>query len=277
MYASLTWCTHAKKTHNRSDRTCLAFDFTQQSRHRAGGHPCAHRLFIRKESSHKFAVFFFCKRNAFFRVDVAHHCFEKKSMRISSFKFVSATARFPTCSSATPNQVPRLVPCQTSGCRTLGRTLTANKQLTDYGLRLLDHELAYFVLWISRPLSSVRKWQLSFFKGLFLGEKLTFSNESPTNENEMFVNASIGLTCYANLASSEATINEVRRGCMKLDRSLHYCLGTSNGAWPESLRAAGSLLFLTCLMDKSRSNSEKMDKKEKSDDYDSPSDLWSVF
>ena len=30
-------------------------------------------------------------------------------------------------------------------------------------------------------------------------------------------------------------------------------------------------------MDKSRSDSEKMDKKEKSDDYDSPSDLWSVF
>ena len=30
-------------------------------------------------------------------------------------------------------------------------------------------------------------------------------------------------------------------------------------------------------MDESRSDSEKMDKKEKSDYYDSPSDLWSVF
>ena len=30
-------------------------------------------------------------------------------------------------------------------------------------------------------------------------------------------------------------------------------------------------------MDESRSDSEKMDKKEKSDNYDSPSDLWSVF
>ena len=30
-------------------------------------------------------------------------------------------------------------------------------------------------------------------------------------------------------------------------------------------------------MDESRSDSEKMDKKEKSDEYDSPSDLWSVF
>ena len=30
-------------------------------------------------------------------------------------------------------------------------------------------------------------------------------------------------------------------------------------------------------MDESRSDSEKMDKKEKSDDYDSPSDLWNVF
>ena len=44
----------------------------------------------------------------------------------------------------------------------------------------------------------------------------------------------------------------------------------------RSLRAARSLLFHTFLMDESRSDSEKMDKKEKSDDYDSPSDLWSV-
>ena len=28
-----------------------------------------------------------------------------------------------------------------------------------------------------------------FSKGLFLGERLAFSNESPTNESEMFVNA----------------------------------------------------------------------------------------
>ena len=45
----------------------------------------------------------------------------------------------------------------------------------------------------------------------------------------------------------------------------------------RSLRAARSLLFHTFLMDESRSDSEKLDKKEKSDDYDSPSDLWSVF
>ena len=45
----------------------------------------------------------------------------------------------------------------------------------------------------------------------------------------------------------------------------------------RSLRAARSLLFYTFRMDESRSDREKMDKKEKSDDYDSPSDLWSVF
>ena len=72
--------------------------------------------------------------------------FEKKSMPISLVEFASATARFPACSSAMPVQVPRLVQRQTSGCRTLGRTLTADGQLTDYKLRLLDHELAYFVL-----------------------------------------------------------------------------------------------------------------------------------
>ena len=43
------------------------------------------------------------------------------------------------------------------------------------------------------------------------------------------------------------------------------------------LRAARSLLFHTFLMDESRSDSEKMDKMEKCDDYDSPSDLCSVF
>ena len=43
--------------------------------------------------------------------------------------------------------------------------------------------------------------------------------------------------------------------------------------------AARSLLFHTFPVNESRSRSdnEKMDKKEKSDDYDSPSDLWSVF
>ena len=45
----------------------------------------------------------------------------------------------------------------------------------------------------------------------------------------------------------------------------------------RSLRAARSLLFNTFLMDESRNDSEKMDKKEKSDAYDSPSDFWSVF
>ena len=61
----------------------------------------------------------------------------------------------------------------------------------------------------------------------------------------------------------------------EIDRFPNYCLGTSNGH-DRSLRAARSLLFHTFLMDESRSDSEKMDKKKKSDDYDSPSDLWRV-
>ena len=67
-------------------------------------------------------------------------------MRIALFKFACATAMFPPCSSATPVQVPRLVQRQNSGRRTLGRTLSADEQLTDYELRLLDHKLANFVL-----------------------------------------------------------------------------------------------------------------------------------
>ena len=35
------------------------------------------------------------------------------------------------------------------------------------------------------------------------------------NKNERFVTRSFGLACYADLASSEATINEVSRGCIK--------------------------------------------------------------
>ena len=63
----------------------------------------------------------FCKRNAFLRVVKAHDRFKQKSMRIALFEFASATARFPTRSSATPGQVPRLVQRQTSGRRTRAR------------------------------------------------------------------------------------------------------------------------------------------------------------
>ena len=66
------------------------------------------------------------------------------------------------------------------------------------------------------------------------------------------------------------------REIVSIDRFPNYCLVRVTGH-DRSLRAARSLLFHTFLMDESRSDSEKMDKKEKSDDYDSPSDLWSVF
>ena len=43
-----------------------------------GRHPCAHRLFLPKESSHKFAVYFFVNvlLNAFLRVSRAHDRFK---------------------------------------------------------------------------------------------------------------------------------------------------------------------------------------------------------
>ena len=64
-----------------------------------------------------------------------------------------------------------------------------------------------------------------------------------------------------------------------VSRFPNYCLGTSNGAWPVAKgRAIASFpYFPYAVVDESRSDSEKMDKKEKSDDYDSPSDFWSVF
>ena len=63
----------------------------------------------------------------------------------------------------------------------------ADKQLTNCELRLLDHQLPNFVIRISRPRRPVRKWQLGLSKGLFLGERHNFSDESPTNENERFL------------------------------------------------------------------------------------------
>ena len=113
-------------------------------------------------------------------------------MRIALFEFASATARFPTRTSATPGQVPRLVQHQTSGHRTRARGWTlSGGRAADCELRLLDHEVANFVMWISRPRSPVMSGNANnaFPKGLFLRESFIFCNESPTNENERFVNA----------------------------------------------------------------------------------------
>ena len=44
-------------------------------------------------------------------------------------------------------------------------------------------------MWISRPCSPVRKWQLDLPKRDFSSRKVFFSKELPMNENERFVNA----------------------------------------------------------------------------------------
>ena len=158
MYASPTWCTHAKKKkRHRSDRVWHSwFDFTERSLHRAGA---THVLTVAKGIiSQVFRCF--CKRNAFLRVGKANDRFEQKSMRIAFFEFASASARFPTRSRATPGQVPRLVQRQTSTRRTRARGWTLSGGRADGELRLLDYELANFVMWISRPRSPVRKCQL---------------------------------------------------------------------------------------------------------------------
>ena len=69
-------------------------------------------------------------------------------MQSALFELASATAWFPTRSSATPGQVLRLVQRQTFGRRTRARgwlwTLSGGRA-ADCELRLLDHELANFV------------------------------------------------------------------------------------------------------------------------------------
>ena len=92
MYASPTWCTHAKKK-TRLKWPWPAFDFTQRSLHRAWP-PMRSPWFLPKKSSHKFAVVF-CKRYACFflggGVGMARDRFELKITRVALFEFVSAT------------------------------------------------------------------------------------------------------------------------------------------------------------------------------------------
>ena len=87
MYASRTKCTEVrrgvrmqkKKRKNRdSDRTCLAFDFTQRSLHRARATRVLTVCSYQRNdlTSSPFFFFFFCKRNAFLRIGMAPDLFE---------------------------------------------------------------------------------------------------------------------------------------------------------------------------------------------------------
>ena len=143
-------------------------------------------------------------------------------MRIALFELASGTARFPTRSSATPGQVPRLVQRQTSGGRTRVRGWTlSGGRAADCELRLFDHELADFVMWISRPRSPVRKCQLGLSSRALSSRKAYFfvMNHRRTKTKGSWTRF-IGLacSCYADLASFEATINKVNRGRIKTGR-----------------------------------------------------------
>ena len=79
MYASPTWCTHAKKKkRDRSDRrsTCLAFDSGHSGAFIARAPPMCSPFLLAKGIVSRvdrffFFFFFFCKRNAFLRVGKA--------------------------------------------------------------------------------------------------------------------------------------------------------------------------------------------------------------
>ena len=59
MYASPTWCTHAKKKKKNATEVTEGLRVNNAAEPSSRGrHPCAHRLFLPKESSHKFAVYF---------------------------------------------------------------------------------------------------------------------------------------------------------------------------------------------------------------------------
>ena len=94
-----------------------------------GGPPMLSPFVLAKGTISQVRRSFFCscERSEFLRVGLAHDRFEWKSMRIALFELASATARFPTRSSATPVQVPRLVQRQNSGRRTRGRTLSSGR------------------------------------------------------------------------------------------------------------------------------------------------------
>ena len=77
IYASQTWCTHAKKKKKNateSDRSCLAaFDFPQRSfDRRRRGPPMCSPFFLAKRD-HLISSPCFGKRNAFLRVGKAQH------------------------------------------------------------------------------------------------------------------------------------------------------------------------------------------------------------
>ena len=178
MYASPTWCTHAKKKKTRLKWPRPVFDFTQRSLHRAWPPMCS-PLFLPKKSSHKFAVVF-CKRYACFgggggRYGARSLRIENHASRAFRVRLCDLRLRgFRPRSSATLVQVLLRVQRQTSGRRTRGRTLSCGRAADCEWRLLLENELANFVMWISRPCSPVRKWQLDLPKRAFSSQKVSF-------------------------------------------------------------------------------------------------------
>ena len=72
----------------------------------------------------------------------------------------------------------------------------------------------------TQPCQQIATTCRPFLKGSFLAKGLLFLMNHVTNERKRNVSerVPIGLACYTDLASSEATINEVSRGCTKMEK-----------------------------------------------------------
>ena len=149
------WKKNTTKDRGSGRRRCLAFDFTQRSPH------CARATHVLTVCS--------CQRNHlprslfflfiyFFFVNVMH--FEGRVialfdlLRLRGFQLVHRQRQYKY---RVWYSVKPLVVARVAGC------FPADEQLTDCELRLLDHELANFVTWISRPRSPVGKLRLGLF------------------------------------------------------------------------------------------------------------------
>ena len=173
MYASPTKCTQVrrgvrmqKKKKKKRDqrRPCLAFDFTERSLHRAGATHVRTVVLAKGIISQVCRCFVNVKH--FLRKGKAHDCSNRKACEspfsssplwLRGFRLVRRQRQDKYNYTA----VPRLVQRQTSGRRTRARGWTlSGGRAADCELRLLDHEFAIFVMWISRPCIPVRKCQL---------------------------------------------------------------------------------------------------------------------
>ena len=162
MYASQTWYTHAKKKKKKNATEVTVsdihewFDFKERSLHRAGATHVLTVVLAKGIISQVCRCF--CKRNAFLRVGKAHDRFDSpfssSPLRLRGFWLVRGQRqdKYRVWYSVKPLVVARVH---------VAERFPTDELLINRELRLQDHELANFVMWISRPRTGpVRKCQL---------------------------------------------------------------------------------------------------------------------